>query len=275
LLRALVAATRCYAEVPFDVNYVWRYGNESCSHDALKPEDLTERTKRFVRERIGRCAGLPNASMAFVEKSVSNTLRPEFCRAVFPEAKYIALIRDGRDVIQSAVRCWREPPQIGYLVKKLRTFPWLHCASYGRKFLIGAAARSLGLTTRVGTWGPRYPGIDVDFKRLTVHEVCARQWLASIEHFEGARNAFDQNQLFETRYEDLVSCPEEELVRLCDFLEIDDRRSIREYAHQMIQRPPRVLCRPTANQLGQAIELMRPALDRWGYSRLDRMQLAS
>src|SRR5688572_31535031 len=73
LLRALVAATRCYVEVPFDVNYIWRYGNESCSHDALNPEHLTERTKRFVRERIGRCAGLPNSSMAFVEKTVSNT----------------------------------------------------------------------------------------------------------------------------------------------------------------------------------------------------------
>ena len=41
-----------------------------------------------------------------VEKSVSNTLRVRFVDAVFPDAQYVVIVRDGRDVAASARAQW-------------------------------------------------------------------------------------------------------------------------------------------------------------------------
>jgi hypothetical protein len=267
LLRSLVAATGCYAEVPYDVNYIWRVGNETHPHDALRPEHLTDRTRRFIRERVGRCAGLPAGDLAFVEKTVSNVLRAGFVRAVFPEAKFIFLVRDGRDVTESAERSWREPPKVGYLFDKLRTFPWMRCAPYGWKYAHSVAGRMLRLTRQVSTWGPRYPGIAADVHRLSLVEVCARQWLASIEYYERARHVFARDQLLELRYEDLVQSTDAALARLVEFLRVDEISAVRRFADETIRRE-RIGSHSRLNSADcrRALDLISPALNRWGYA---------
>ena len=36
--------------VPYDIGYVWRYGNEKISHDELKPSDLDNKLKFWIRK---------------------------------------------------------------------------------------------------------------------------------------------------------------------------------------------------------------------------------
>jgi hypothetical protein len=271
LLRGLVAATGQYAEVPFDVNYIWRYGNENCPHDVLPVASATDHTRAFIRARLERCAARNNKRhtndpQPFVEKTVSNILRVPFVKRVFPEAKYIAIVRDGRDVVESAERCWREPPQTGYLLAKLRSFPWLQCVSYGRKYAVRLLRRRLGLDRHFSSWGPRYPGIDDDVARLTLLEVCARQWAASMEHYERARHLLRPDQLIEIRYEDLIATPQLQVHRLCGFLGISDRRSVVEAAKRTI-RADRVgsACRLSSKDSQRVLEIIRPTLLRWGY----------
>jgi len=271
LLRELIAATGCYAEVPFDVNYIWRYGNESCPHDALPADLARERTRQFIRNWLRSCTVHPKndigvRSTAFVEKTVSNVLRIPFVKAVYPEARFVALVRDGRDVVESAERCWRAPPPTGYVLKKLRTFPWLHCAPYGWKYAATVVRRRLHLDKHLRTWGPRYPGIDIDLKRLSLLEVCARQWAASIELYEQSRHLFSNHQLLEMRYEDLVCSPHLQMHRLCDFLQIEARGRVLEIARRNIRsdcigsfmRLPR-------KDLQRVLDTIRPMLQRWDY----------
>jgi len=278
LLRRLVAASGCYAEIPFDVNYIWRFGNESCRDDVLTPDMLREKNRRFIRARLAQIAvhaastsnpPVPAKNVGplpFVEKTVSNILRAPYVKAIYPEAKYIAIIRDGRDVAESAARCWREPPAAGYLLAKLRTFPWLKCAPYGAKYAVNIARRRLGLDNHLRTWGPRYAGIDDDVRRLSLLEVCARQWALSIEHYERARPLFAGNQLLEVRYEDLIKNTLRVIEELCNFLCIDNRRIVLEYAQQTIQ-PDRVGTRSRllSRESQQVFEITRSALERWGY----------
>jgi hypothetical protein len=280
LLRRLVASSGCYAEIPFDVNYIWRSGNESCRHDALSPDMLREKIRRFVRAQLRKIAAhadsavtpwtLPTVAnvgaLPFVEKTVCNVLRAQYVKAIYPEAKYIAIIRDGRDVAESAARCWCEPPAAGYLLAKLRTFPWVRCAPYGAKYAVNVARRRLGLDRHLRTWGPRYPGIDADLQQLNLLQVCARQWVASVEHYERARSLFAAQQLFELRYEELVQDTPKVIGDLCQFLCIDNRRAVLEHAQRTIQ----------ANRLGsrnrlsseeskELFDIARTALERWGY----------
>jgi hypothetical protein len=267
LLRSLIAATGCYAEIPFDVNYVWRYGNESCPNDELTVDRLTEKTREFVRARLQRCVvGHAMRDLPFVEKTVSNMLRVPFVKAIYPEAKFVAIVRDGRDVVESAERCWREYPRTGYLLAKLRTFPWRHCAPYAWKYAVRNLRRRLRLERHVRSWGPRYPGIDEDVRRGNLLQICARQWVACIEHYEKARSEFTPHNLFELRYEDLVKYSEIETFRLCEFLEVEDRTSAMQFARRMIsadglgssRRLPR-------DEMQQVLEIIGPAMARWRY----------
>jgi hypothetical protein len=280
LLRGLVAASGCYAEIPFDVNYIWRYGNERCPHDVLTPDMLRESVRRFVRARLARIAVQQTSAFSsltrrnstggdplpFVEKTVSNVLRAPYVKAIYPEAKYIAIIRDGRDVAESAARCWSEPPAAGYLLTKLRTFPWLRCAPYGAKYALNVARRTLRLDRHLRTWGPRYPGIDDHVRRLSLLEVCARQWAHSIELYERARPTFAARQLFQLRYEELVKDTESAVRGLCRFLSIDDVRPVLEYARRTIQADRLgTRRRLSPGELEQVLEISRPTLERWGY----------
>jgi hypothetical protein len=207
-----------------------------------------------------------SAPPAFVEKTVSNVLRVPFVQAIFPQAKFIAIVRDGRDVVESAERCWRDTPRTGYLLTKLRTFPWLHCAPYGWKYTLRTVRRRLGLDKHLRSWGPRYPGIDDDVRSCALLEVCAWQWIACIEHYEQSRRVLAPGQLLELRYEDLVQSPANVVARLCDFLQVDDRGPALQFARQTI----------TTDRLGSSrrlqpgdwqrvLSIIRPALDRWGY----------
>jgi hypothetical protein len=282
LLRALVGATGCYAEVPFDVNYIWRYGNESCLHDALSPAQLTEQTRQFIRRYLPRCAveqssksagrvlwqagkSAPRAS-SFVEKTVSNVLRVSFVKAVYPEAKFIAIIRDGRDVVESAERCWRESPRAGRLLAKMRKFPWRDCSPYGWKFAVRTVRRCLGIDQHVRSWGPRYPNIDTDVRDRSLLEVCARQWLTCMEYYMQARGVFAADQLLELRYEDLVHAPAAETNRLCEFLEVADREPALEFARRLISTSRLGSSRrlkPAEAEL--VMEIISAGLRRWNY----------
>jgi hypothetical protein len=272
LLRGLIAATGCYAEVPYDVNYIWRYGNEACPHDALLASHATDRVRKFIRLRLRRLAANHNTlndgpPESFVEKSVSNVLRLPFVRAIFPEAKYIEIARDGRDVVESAERSWREPPQAGYLLAKLHTFPWLDCMPYGWKYLIGAVRRQLRIDDHLRTWGPRYPGIDSDLARLSLLDVCAHQWAASVEHCAHWRHLFEPGQFLEVRYEELIRSPQSCIQRFCDFLEVPDCRPVLDAARRTI-RADRIgaRCRLSACDARRVLEIIGPALRRRGYS---------
>jgi hypothetical protein len=269
LLRRLIAATNCYAEVPYDVNYIWRYGNEHSPHDALSADRVGSRPHRFIRmylPRLARQSG--NSHKPFVEKTVSNILRIPFVRSIYPRAKYVAIIRDGRDVAESAARSWRAPPPARYLLAKARVFPWRHCAPYAWKYVTTFARRRFGMDTCMRTWGPRYPGIDEDLKRLSLIEVCARQWVASMDCFDQARRLFSQRQLFELRYEDLVSDSRQQVHRLCDFLNVVERGEVLAFTETTIRgdrvASQRVL---SVNDLHSVQNIAGATLERWGYVR--------
>lgn len=105
-LRSLLAAGAETVAVPYDINYVWRYGNERHPDDALGSELATREIQRYIRATLPRLAVRTRGQSAslLVEKTVGNSLRVDFVRKVLPEARFIHIVRDGRDVVESARR---------------------------------------------------------------------------------------------------------------------------------------------------------------------------
>lgn len=197
-----VDGVRC---VPYDVNYVWRYQAEDAPDDVLDPDSLNEKKIRFIRSTLNDLAGVTPGDV-LVEKSVSNTIRIPFVDRVFPDARYIHLIRDGRDVTESAMRQWKAPPDLSALWTKLKGIPLANLSYvlwFAKNFLTGLVSGRKG----GGVWGPRFPGIEEILSTGGLVEVCARQWMESVSRAKRDLAALPgaDYRVFEIRYEDLIS----------------------------------------------------------------------
>ncbi|MEM9138191.1 MAG: sulfotransferase [Pseudomonadota bacterium] len=207
-LRDVLAVSPSAQAVPYDVNYVWRYGFGHGVDDDLNPADLTPAQRRFIPKTLYKLAKItPGSDIHMIEKSVSNGLRIGYVDAILPDAHFVHLIRDGRDVTESAMRLWQAPPDWGALRTKLAGMPLAnlgYVAWFGWNTVKGLFSKRQGGKV----WGPRYPGIEADAARLPLAEVCARQWRICVETARRDLAALPENRVTEIRYEDLVSGPE-------------------------------------------------------------------
>ena len=226
-LRDILGVSSNVAVIPYDVGYVWRYGNENFPHDELTPDMLTDSIKEYVKKTLPQLTKnnpFKTDVTLLIEKSVPNTLRPAFLHAIYPNAKFIHLIRDGRAVTESAMRLWKAPPEKGYLLKKLRYFPWTNYR-YAIWYINNIIKGKFGSGRGQQTWGPRYEGIDEDINELPLEVVCARQWKKCIETSLLQLSTMKQDSLLEVRYEDLMS-DSSAISEVCDFLAIEDKDAV-------------------------------------------------
>jgi hypothetical protein len=265
-LRDILATAPNAAKVPYDINYVWRYGSEAHPDDALPLSLLSERKRRFIRDQVHRLAkAAPGDDMVVIEKTVGSTLRVPFAAAVFPEAKFVHLIRDGRAVTESAMRQWQEPLDYRRLMEKLRGLP-LRNAGYAVWFA-GNLLRGFAAGRGGGkVWVPLYPGLEADVEAgRDLVEICARQWQVSVETtLEGLAALMPERQI-ELRYEDLVSGTEalQEVAEFCRLKEIGsvlgaharrvDAQADRKWEHALSEGEKQQMMRvagPTLQRLG-------------------------
>jgi len=219
LVRDLIALHPAVERVPYDVNYVWRLGNEIVPHDELSPEMLSPRLRQRIRRNFERySAGAP----FLVEKTVSNCLRVHYVHAVFPEAHFIHLVREGHDVVESAYRQWLASPDWRYILRKARTFPLTEALGYALSYAGDVFRRVLVRDEkRFGTWGPRYAGIDEDVASKDLLEVCAIQWARCVLKAIHDLDSLPAEQVCTIRYEEFVRDPLGSLTVLARCIGID------------------------------------------------------
>lgn len=261
LVRDLLAAHPAVACVPYDINFVWRTGNERCPDDELQPSRLRPAAIRRIRRQLLRFQG---DAEVVVEKTVSNCLRVPFVHGALPDAKFVHLVRDGRDVVESARRQWVAPADCRYLLAKARTFPTFAVRRYGIGYASGFVRRLARQTGQPPTWGPRYRGIDDDLAQLGLVETVARQWSVCVERALDDLATLPCEQVHTLRYEELVAQPGLQLRQLWSFagLEPLEGSSVDRTIDQSHVGQHRAL---PADELGATMPHLRGALTRLGY----------
>jgi hypothetical protein len=268
-LRDILSLAPNAAKVPYDINYIWRYRNGEHPDDALPAANVTPAIAKFVGEQVHRLADASPASDAVVfEKTVGNTLRVPFVDAVFPNAKLIHLVRDGRAVTESAMRQWTEPMDKGRLFEKLKGVPLQnlgYVAWFGTNFLKGK------LSGRSGghVWGPRYPGIDADIEATReLTEICAEQWRASVALAREGLAAIAPERQMTVRYDALVSGTDA-LGEVAEFCGLHDVPAILAQHKQRVDtrtddKWKERLSQPQKNRMNA---ILAPLLDELGYAQ--------
>lgn len=222
-LRDLLGSRGDFAKVPYDVNYVWRAPQSATPHDRLDPALLRQKDIARIRATLDKIAGRKSGA-TLLEKTVSNTLRVPYVSAIYPEARYLHIIRDGRAVAESSFRMWQAPPDTGGLKRKLKDLP-LSYWNYAGWFALNYAKGRLQGRGGGKIWGPRYPGIDEDLAALPLMNVVARQWSRSIEICSEDLKAVPAARVFEVRYEELVTNPDK-VAELSRFAGVADPSAI-------------------------------------------------
>ena len=203
-----------------EINPIWRYGHRSFPTDELSEEQATPRIKNFIREqfqKIHRATGASNV----VEKTCANSLRIPYVFSIFPDAKYIFIYRDGRDVVPSAMKRWTSKLDFRYTLKKLRYVPFIDLPFYVAKFGSNRIKRIMTRKDVLSFWGPIYKGLKSDVQQKELLEVCAEQWKHCTTHMLQHRALIPSSQLFEIQYEEFVNAPVAQMSALCSYLGVE------------------------------------------------------
>lgn len=104
-----------------EINPIWRHGNLDKDHDILTSDNASLEVINYVNKQFNKLSQKNNKAN-IIEKTCANSLRVPFVYRVMPNAKYIFIIRDGRDVIASAMRRWTSNLDLKYTLKKLNIF---------------------------------------------------------------------------------------------------------------------------------------------------------
>ena len=253
-----------------EINYIWRRGNRESMTDEFSPQQATSDVTKFIRTKfssIVREQGLlsfPEDERFIVEKTCANSLRVPFVDSVIPEAKYIFLIRDGRDVIASARKRWQAPLNIPYLLAKARYVPKSDLYYYASRYLLNRLSKTSNTDKALSVWGPRFEGMEALSRRENLDFVCASQWVRCVESSQLAFDQMDSSKVISIRYEEFVTRPVAVLESIAQFIGLRQNLSALELACSEV--------RTESVGKGQAesfdprlLEVMAPVLTKYGY----------
>ena len=163
MLRDLMVQLDPLVTWPCDeINYIWRHGNRAFPTDEFTREMADPSTAKFIRNKF-RALSTRNPGKIVVEKTCANSLRCGFVHQIFPQARFVHIIRDGRDVAASAALRWNAKLDIGYILKKARFVPWSDLPYYASRYLGARLYKLTSGKSRLSTWGPKFTGMEGAF----------------------------------------------------------------------------------------------------------------
>lgn len=209
LLYAILRKSSALRHWPGESHEIW----EADYHPALRGwesnqlevDDIDADAAARIRRSFFLVTGKKHR---LLDKTPRNALRVPFVNALFPDARFIYIKRDGRENINSLINAWRSPRYRTYELPEPHEIPGVDPKWW--KFVL-------------------YPGWRDD-RKGPLEVVAAKQWVASNDHAMKAFADIDRGRSVELRYEDLVDEPVEEVGRVMGFLDLAYEVPIKEMA---------------------------------------------
>jgi hypothetical protein len=169
-----------------------------------------------------------------VDKSPRHSLKVPFLHAIFPDARYLHLIRHGGDATLSIYREWQSRQTAGRRLLSRRAFdrlrthiayqPLLRHRIAALCFQLGANPLALRTHTyrtrwdgRLG-WGPRFEGWQDVIDQVSPIEFNALQWARCVDTALDDRPLIAADHWIDVYYEELITRPADVLHHIAAFM---------------------------------------------------------
>jgi hypothetical protein len=226
----------------YEPYFVWDRFFRETPHDERTAADATSR----VKEQI--CRDYTNYKqkkkcLVLVDKSPRNSLKIPFILEIFPGAKFLHLLRDGRDVTLSIHKEWIRRRHIVENPAEKGKFNYLEAIRVIRKFLtrqpfIRDKIKALWFETHghffdktkhlnrlrwkgeIG-WGPRFNSWESIYYQSALLQFNAYQWLNCIMCIKQNWHLIPKHHRLTIRYEDLIRDQDKKISEILSFIGIE------------------------------------------------------
>jgi hypothetical protein len=229
----------CHPEIAewYEPYYLWGKYFSSKEDSVWMETKLNERTKRAIHREF-RIFSKKAKKPIVIDKSPGHAFNIKVIKNIFPEAKWIHILRDGRDVTLSIKKEWEKRRQIveekdfiaffRTALSMLRMQPFLRYRLMAVIFELRSSASLNPLkylnkskwSGNVG-WGPRFKGWKEYYRTHSSLEYNATQWRKSVEAVRASWSILPEKDKIEVRYENLLMFPEETLVEILKVLGVE------------------------------------------------------
>lgn len=252
LLYAILRSSPEVAHWPGEAHEVWEADYHPAlrnwESNALDASDVTPAAAGRIRRCFFLTAG---TNRRLLDKTPRNALRVSFVDALFPDACFVFLKRDGRDNVNSLINAWRTP--------RYRTYrlPSPHSIS----------------GTDENWWKfVLYPGWKQDCEG-PLEVVCAKQWRISNDIARAALSGLGEGRSIVVAYEKLIEDPERETQRVSDWLGLQFSEPLRVAARTRSATPINTVTPPEAGKwrrenpdaIAAIMPLIAPTMEALGY----------
>lgn len=173
--------------------------NRDFESNRLNADDADPETIQTIRanflarlhDRNGNAAKAHNRPVRMLEKTPKNALRIPFFNKIFPDAQYIYLYRQPRENISSIIDAWRSG--------KFVTYPDLPSWEHDLKWSLLLISEWQKLADK------------------PVQDIAAQQWISAHSAMLDALQQIPSERICAVSYEQLVTEPEQQIKRLCQF----------------------------------------------------------
>jgi len=176
----------------------------------VRPDEITSRERRVVNWTIHELCG----GKRYLDKFPRNCLRGEYLYELFPDARFVAIHRDGRSAVSSLITGWQRAGKFGHGTNMPVT---LDIAGYGGgnwKFLVP-------------------PGWREYATGHTLAEVCAFQWSEGNAAILRAKERIPAAQWTEVRYEEFLDAPRATASRLLEGVGLPQEEEVLSWAERL------------------------------------------
>ena len=209
--------------------------------NAVGPGDIRAFERRYLAWAIRALAG----SGRFLDKTPRNSLRLPYLDALFPDARFVFVQRDGRAIVSSLVVAWRERPRPAYVLPHPFAIPGIPQRHW--HFILPPGWRELN----------EHP----------LEDVCAHQYVTSVEAILDFREGLDPGRAVDVRYESLIEDPVAQMERAHHLLGLPFHPADATRARAEVRRPdgPPKWQTLTPEEIERVMPRIAGTLERTGY----------
>jgi hypothetical protein len=185
-----------------EIDLVWRQGYYTRKDDVMTTGDFKKRIADKIVAKFRRL-NRNNPGKLILEKTCANSLRIDYIRSIFPDAKFIFIHREIKDVVPSVVKKREKSFDWRYSFRKVYFSPVSTLALH----LLQVFAKQLGIAKSNNLWGPRVPELVEGSNTKSPVEIAIIQWSYCMQSALLSLKKLDESSFKVIQYEKFVVDP--------------------------------------------------------------------